>query len=82
LLKILPGNPREPYKAGLAQSRDDDVLLRTVFEPEDGVYMRLYPDGKTLMEGNHRRLELIDRARDPLTTIKWDTKIYIEGWTP
>jgi hypothetical protein len=82
LLKISSGNEREAYKAGLASSRTDQELLESVFNPSDGHLMTLYPGGRTLAEGNHRRYELLDRARDPFSSIDWDTPIFIQGWTP
>jgi hypothetical protein len=82
LLKLLPGNASEAEKAGMAASRTDQELLRSVFSPSDGQRMALYPDGRTLAQGNHRRYELLDRARDPLSSIDWDTPIFIQGWKP
>jgi RHS repeat-associated protein len=82
LLKLVPGNEREADKAAQAVGRTDQQLLESVFSPSDTQRMALYPDGRTLAQGNHRRYELLDRARDPFSSINWDTPIFIEGWKP
>ena len=80
LTRIQKGNDGEPVKTGLASARTDQELLDSVFKPKDGLYMRTYPNGKTLADGNHRRFELLKRASDPSSTIELDTPIYIKSY--
>ncbi|MFB9833005.1 RHS repeat-associated core domain-containing protein [Actinoallomurus acaciae] len=78
LLKLRAGNPAFGTKVENAQSRSDTDLLRSVFQPQDGQYMSVqpvYPDA--ILEGNHRRRELLERARDPDSEIGWDTPVFI-----
>jgi len=79
LLKIEPGNAREPPKSGLASRRSDSELLDSVLRPRDGTYMTVSRDG-ALLEGNHRRFELLDRAANPQSRIDWETPIFLDGW--
>jgi RHS repeat-associated protein len=78
LRDITPGNAQIPIKAEDAASRSDEELLRSVFYPENGHYMVTDPnDPFTLLNGNHRMYQLIQRAEDPNSSITWDTPIFI-----
>ncbi|GAB3769423.1 hypothetical protein GCM10027600_24250 [Nocardioides ginsengisegetis] len=79
LLHIAPGTAREPLRGGLASRRTDQELLDSVMRPRDGTYLTVSRDG-ALLEGNHRRLELLDRVHDPQSNIDWDTPIFLDGW--
>jgi RHS repeat-associated protein len=81
LLDIEPGNLPQPFKSGPTSRRSDQQLLDSVMQPRDGVHMYLSRDG-ALIEGNHRRYELLARASDPRSSINLDTPIYIDGAWP
>jgi hypothetical protein len=78
LLDIRFGNPIVPWKAPITM--DDDELLASVFTPRDGVFMQLDPRAPRLLEGNHRRDQLLRRAAEGTSKkITWDTAIFIFG---
>lgn len=78
LLDIAPGNPAVPWKVPAARARSDEDLLRSVFNPEDGIFMSTRPGRMVMQEGNHRRAELLRRAADPNNEmITWDKPIFI-----
>lgn len=39
-----------------------------------------FRDPGRLIEGNHRRYELLDRLNDPNSSVTLDTEIYIHGF--
>jgi hypothetical protein len=65
----------------MARSRTDEQLLDSVFRPDDPnrTYMTVNREG-TMIEGNHRRWELMERASDPNSETTWDTPIYIHNF--
>ncbi|MEV5747947.1 hypothetical protein AB0L00_09020 [Actinoallomurus sp. NPDC052308] len=82
LLALRPGNPPYKGKTARATSREDAELLRSVFQPLDGQFLamhRLYAGA--ILQGNHRRYELLRRAGDPESKISFDTPIFINNFT-
>lgn len=81
LTKLAPGNPARSGKITNAGHRSDEDLMKSVFQPQDGQFMAVHASVPgTLLQGNHRRLELLRRAADPLSDISLDTPIFIQGW--
>ncbi|GAA4503413.1 hypothetical protein GCM10023191_056300 [Actinoallomurus oryzae] len=81
LLDLKPGNPPRPQKAENSNGRSDEELIRSVFSPRDGQFIAVhwfYPD--TILQGNHRRYELLKRAENPDSSISWDTPIFINNF--
>jgi RHS repeat-associated protein len=79
LLDMRAGNEQFAVKAASAAERSDSQLLNSVFKPEDGDYMSTHPnDPYQILHGNHRAVQLMNRARDPNSSITWDTGIFID----
>ena len=83
------GNPARDGKKGgrdkvaQAQARSDDELLRSVFAPADGQFIGAHATLATvIVQGNHRMRLLRERARDPNSSITWDTPIFIHRVVP
>jgi RHS repeat-associated protein len=78
LLDLTPGNPQRPHKLPGASARPDSALLNSVFNPSDGQFIATHPSyPNTILQGNHRAYQLLERARDPNNAnIIWDTPIY------
>jgi RHS repeat-associated protein len=77
-------NPADDVqKQGMLRALDDDQLRQAVLQPDyppkKPAYLQLDREG-TLIQGNHRRAELMARADDPNSTIEWDTPIYIKNF--
>ncbi len=83
---LRPGNAQHPDQQEVARARTDQDLLDSVFLPYDGEYLSVI--GREVVQGNHRRVELLRRAREsqnaqrggrePTSTISYDTPIYIQ----
>lgn len=83
---LRPGNPPRPEREEPAKARTDQELLDSVFLPHDGAYVCVR--GSQVTQGNHRRFELLSRARaaerarrageELPSTISYDTPIYIQ----
>jgi RHS repeat-associated protein len=81
LMKLKEGNPVWEARAESASGRSDTDLIQSVFQPRDGQYMAVhpvYPD--TILQGNHRRRELLSRAEDPTSEISLDTPVFINNY--
>ncbi|WP_433275595.1 DUF4781 domain-containing protein [Pseudonocardia xinjiangensis] len=83
LVDLAPGNPPRGFKVTRSSARSDEELLTSVFAPADGQFLATHPSAPgILLQGNHRRYELIRRADDPGSAIDWDTPIYINRLQP
>jgi RHS repeat-associated protein len=81
LMKLKEGNPVWEARAESASGRSDTELIQSVFQPRDGQYMAVhpvYPD--TILQGNHRRRELLSRIEDPTSEISLDTPVFINNY--
>jgi hypothetical protein len=73
------GNGAIGYKVADASGRSDEDLLASVFNPQDGQYIATSASRPNVIaQGNHRAMQLIARAMDPLNeNINLDTEIFI-----
>jgi RHS repeat-associated protein len=77
LTGLRPGNALEARKTAAINRLSDQQLLDSVFEPFDGQHIATYRGENTIAQGNHRARALMRRADDPLSSIQWDTPIFI-----
>ncbi|TQM01087.1 RHS repeat-associated protein [Actinoallomurus bryophytorum] len=81
LLKLKEGNPSWKARAASASSRSDAELLQSVFQPMDGQYMAVHPlYPGMILQGNHRRRELLNRVDDLNSGISLETPIFINNF--
>jgi YD repeat-containing protein len=71
------------YPDGALQSRSDTAAQQPVDIVDNADAWQTSSTGTwATVAGGTGLYELLDRARDPFSTINWDTPIFIQGWKP
>jgi hypothetical protein len=80
-LQPIQGGAHSSPRPGL-QKLTDAELLESVCNPAKGVYLTENTRTGTLVDGNGRAHELLRRAADPNSSIKPDTMVPVQPYTP
>jgi hypothetical protein len=80
-LKPIPGGAHGAPRPAL-QKLTDDELLESARNPAKGDFLTENTRTGTLVDGNGRAHELLRRLADPNSSIKPDTQVPVQPYTP